>query len=189
MVERGDQAAAEPAGAAPRARGPFIAQLKRAFERQGFDPQPHVSSATYDAYLNADPNAWVVEAALVELLVCARTVFPSEREWKQLLRDESREAIQTFYRIFIRFMPPRMLFLGLGRMWSLTHTMGRIETQWLDQRRVRVSYLEHPPMAHPAYRDLTVAVLESLLELNHTRARVSTVVGGPERLVLEVELV
>lgn len=172
----------------PRARGPFLAQLKRAFERRGIDPSSRLSAAGRAAYQAADPHAWVDEELLVALLVVAKEVTGGGEAWKQLLREEASEGIQTFYRMFVRFMPPRMLFLGLGRMWSLTHSDGRVETSWLDQKRVRVSFLDHSCMGHSVYRDLSTAVLESLLTLNRTEFVVNSTEHGGDWLTVELTL-
>ena len=170
----------------PRARGPFLAQLKRALERKGVDPRPRLTAEGRAAYEAADPHAWVEERLLVELLLLAREYAGTERAWRQLLHTEATEGIETFYRMFVRFMPPRMLFMGLGRMWSLTHSDGRIETSWLDQKRVRVSYLAHPCFGHAVYRDLTVAVLEALLTLNRTEFAVKSLEHGGDWLTVEL---
>lgn len=160
------------------ARGPFLAHLRTALERHGqLDRvRKRLTRAARAALDGASPEAWVDERLIVEVLDTARSTLGDDARWRALLVEESAAAIQRFYRVFLRYVTPGMLFLALPKMWSMTHRTGTLTARWVDERRVRVEYRDHPPLLARAYQELTVAVLEALLGLNRTRA---TVEPGP----------
>lgn len=166
----------EPSQETPRARGPFLAQLKLGLEKHGHlaGVTRRLSRAAAGALASPDPDAWVEESVIVEILETARSIVGDEQAWHALLREESASAIQRFYRLFLRHATANMLFLGLSRMWTMTHSTGSIAVRWqAGHAGLVVEYKDHPPLASPVYQELTVAVLEALLALNRTRADVS----------------
>ncbi len=165
-----------PSQETPRARGPFLAQLGTALDKHGqlAHVKRRLSRAAAGALASPDPDAWVDESVVVEILETAHAVVGDDERWHAMLREESAGAIQRFYRLFLRHATPNMLFLALPRMWTMTHSTGSIAVRWhAGHSGLVVEYKDHPPMASPVYRDLTVAVLEALLALNRTRASVS----------------
>lgn len=177
---------------AAQARGPFLAHLRAALERHGQleRVRKRLTPAACTALDGAGPDQWVDERLVVEVLDTARRGFGDDARWRALLREESAAAIQRFYRVFLRHVTPGMLFLALPRMWSLTHATGTLGVRWLDARRVRVEYRDHPPLLATAYQELTVAVLDALLALNRTRATVEAC-SSPrpdERFEVEVRM-
>ena len=160
----------------PQVRGAFLAQIREAAkERERLaDVEAKLGPEALAAFRAPDTMAWVDEDACVEVLRIARPMVAiDDADWSALLRQQVRRGIQRFFKLFLRHMTPGVLFGSLPRMWSFTHTTGSLAVRAEAGRSVVVSYRDHPPLASPEYQELTVAVLEVLLDLNGTKGTVT----------------
>jgi hypothetical protein len=174
-----------------RVRGAFVVQIREAFREHGRLERIDASFAPElrAIWTSATPSALVDERVVVAGLVAARReLCLDDAAWRALLRDQCTRAIQRHYRLFLRFVTPRLLFGAVPRMWSLTHSEGSVVPDRWGDRSVRLAYLDHAPLAVRESQDLTIAVVEALAALNRTEVEVTAVPCADPARRFEVDL-
>ncbi|MBW2701726.1 MAG: hypothetical protein JRF33_12990 [Deltaproteobacteria bacterium] len=117
------------------------------------------------------PSAWLPEQLFVAVLRASLRLLPFSS-----LEDETQQARIVFERtsrryhsVFFRFMGPRRIIKGAGRLWGLYHTIGELKVDTHGKGFAEGRLIGNPALLCPRYPEGLIGALWGALCLAGAR--------------------